>query len=33
VNAIQVQQIYWGNAKLAAPVREGGGETEATSYM
>jgi hypothetical protein len=33
VNAIQEKQIYWGNAKLAAPVREGGGETEATSYM
>jgi hypothetical protein len=33
VTAIQEKQIYWGNAKLAAPVREGGGETEATSYM
>ena len=33
VNAIQEKQIYWGNAKLAAPVNEGGGETEVTSYM
>ena len=33
VNAIQEKQIYWGNAKLAAPVNEGGGETESTSYM
>jgi hypothetical protein len=32
VNAIQEKQIYWGNAKLAAPVNEGGGETESTSY-
>jgi hypothetical protein len=32
VNAIQEKQIYWGNAKLAAPVNEGGGETEVTSY-
>jgi hypothetical protein len=33
VNAIQEKQIYWGNAKLAAPIRDGGGETESTSYM
>jgi hypothetical protein len=33
VTAIQEKQIYWGNAKLAAPVNEGGGETEVTSYM
>lgn len=33
VNAIQEKQIYWGNAKMAAPIRDGGGETEATSYM
>ena len=33
VNAIQEKQVYWGNAKLAAPVNEGGGETEVTSYM
>ena len=33
VNAIQEKQIYWGDAKLAAPVNEGGGETEVTSYM
>lgn len=32
VNAIQEKQIYWGDAKLAAPVNEGGGETESTSY-
>lgn len=32
VSAIQEKQIYWGNAKLAAPVNEGGSETEATSY-
>jgi hypothetical protein len=33
VTAIQEKQVYWGNAKLAAPVDEGGGETEVTSYM
>jgi hypothetical protein len=33
VTAIQEKQIYWGNAKLASPVNEGGGETEVTSYM
>jgi hypothetical protein len=33
VNAIQEKQIYWGNAKMAAPIRDGGGETESTSYM
>ena len=33
VNAIQVKQIYWGNAKLAAPIRDGGDESESTSYM
>jgi hypothetical protein len=33
VNAIQEKQIYWGDAKLAAPINEGGGETEVTSYM
>jgi hypothetical protein len=33
VNAIQEKQIYWGNAKLAAPIRDGGDESESTSYM
>jgi hypothetical protein len=33
VNAIQEKQIYWGNAKLAAPVRDGGDESQSTSYM
>ena len=32
VTAIQEKQIYWGNAKLVAPVNEGGGETERTGY-
>jgi hypothetical protein len=33
VNAIQEKQIYWGSAKLAAPIRDGGDESESTSYM
>lgn len=32
VTAIQEKQIYWGNAKLVAPVNEGGGESERTGY-
>jgi len=32
VTAIQEKQIYWGNAKLLAPVNEGGGESERTGY-
>ena len=32
VTAIQEKQIYWGNAKLVAPINEGGGESERTEY-
>lgn len=32
VTAIQEKQIYWGNAKLVAPINEGGGESERTGY-
>ena len=32
VTAIQEKQIYWGNAKLVAPVNEGGSESERTGY-
>ena len=32
VTAIQEKQIYWGNAKLVAPVNGGGGESERTGY-
>ena len=32
VTAIQEKQIYWGNAKLVAPIKEGGGESERTGY-
>ena len=34
VNAIQEKEIYWGNAKLAAPVNDsGGGNYEPTEYQ
>lgn len=32
VTAIQEKQIYWGNAKLAAPIRDGGDEVEQIGY-
>lgn len=32
VTAIQEKQIYWGNAKLVAPVNEGGSESERIGY-
>jgi hypothetical protein len=32
VTAIQEKQIYWGNAKLVAPINEGGGESERSGY-
>jgi hypothetical protein len=32
VTSIQEKQIYWGNAKLSAPINDGGAEPEYTGY-